>query len=71
LSKNLKELAPSPTLRSYDVLVVIFSRGTRGMLATTPNETPHKKSTTPSGKLGLNHTFLNFEVSKNIGKDRK
>jgi hypothetical protein len=41
------------------------------MLATTPNETPHKKSTTPSGKLGLNHTFLNFEVSKNIGKGRK
>jgi hypothetical protein len=59
-------------LRSYDVLVVIFSRGTRGMLATTPNETSHKKRTTPSsGKLGLNPTLTNFEVAKKVGKDRK
>jgi hypothetical protein len=38
------------------------------MLATTPNETSHKKSTTPYPiKLG----FPNFEVAKKVGKDRK
>jgi hypothetical protein len=44
LSKNLKELDP-PMLRSYDVLVVILQGVQEGQkLATTPNETSHKKS---------------------------
>jgi hypothetical protein len=71
LSKYLKELAP-PTLRSYDVLVIIFQEvQDEEKLATTPNETSHKKSTTPSGKLGRNTILPIFEVAKKVGNDRK
>jgi hypothetical protein len=59
-------------LRSYDVLIVIFQEEQEGeKQTTTPNETPHKKRTTPSGKLDLNPTFPNFEVTKKVGKDKK
>jgi hypothetical protein len=59
-------------LRSCDVLVVIFQEAQEEeKLATTPNETSHKKSIPSSGKLGLNHTLPNFVVAKNLSKDRK
>jgi hypothetical protein len=76
LRKKFKRASYPPphthTLRSYDVLIVIFQEEQEEeKLATTPNETSHKKRTTPSGKLNLNPTLPNFVVAKKVGKDRK